>query len=578
MLGKSIDNLISVISPTWAASRAYARQQYAQINASSSDHESMRKMLGRSGAGGYEAGKSDRLKGRTVGSPHENDIPRQQIHTLRWRSWNLHRNCGQARKIVRTLGSKVIGRGLSPQPQATRADGTAHVEFRKRAIEVWAQFTKEADFRGKPGQGGQHFVQICKTALKAVSLSGGCLYRFRHLSPAEQKKRGLSLPLQIQLLHIDRLDESKHGDGNFYGVKLDPQNRVLGFWVLDADVEDTVGREKSVYVPIEQMRHLLAEDDIDQILGAPWFGAALLTMDDRRNYEYSELTAAEMASCFVAGYRRSRGQQRFGLGNGPTNTGGDGPLTDGYGNPVTRMQPGMLLDLGADGEFQQISHSRPNASAGEFLSYLQRSEAVGAPGVKSSTITGDYRNSSFSSERSADNDIWPEIEDLQDWFSVCFCQPMYAEVIDTAVLMGLFKDVPGFSMIDYLDRREKYLACQWQGPVARSINPKDDATAARLRIQNGTSSPQREANQIGRDWREIAREMKEYIDYHKELGLPDDIWQQGLGIEQTDENVNVTQPAEEGQQPEPTEEELDEQAASNRFRASGFVSMNQAGK
>lgn len=570
MLGKSLDKMISVVSPQWAANRAMAREQFAQINAVAGDHESMRRMIGR-GKGGYEAGKQDRLKGRTVGSPHENDVPRQQIHTLRWRSWNLYRNCGQARKIVRTLGAKVIGRGLSPQPQATRKDGTAHVEFRKRAIEVWQQWCKEADYRGKPGQGGQHYVQLCKTALKAASLSGGCLYRFRNLSPTEQEKRGLSLPLQIQLLHIDRLDESKHGDGNFYGVKLDKQNRVLGFWVLNGDDENAVGNEKSTYVPIEQMRHLLAEDDIDQILGAPWFGAALLTMDDRRNYEYSELTAAEMASCFVAGYRRSRGQRQFGL-SGPNNTGGDTALTDAYGNPVTRMQPGMLLDLGADGEFQTISHSRPSARADEFLSYLQRSEAVGAPGVKSSTITGDYRQSSFSSERSADNDIWPEIEELQDWFAVSFNQPMYAAVIDTAVMLGKFKDIDGYSMDDYFARREQYLACQWQGPVARSINPKDDATAARLRVQNATSSPQREANQIGRDWREIAREQKEFIDYCQELGLPDDIWQQALGITQTDSNSSSSTPP----APEPTEDEQDQQTATARLINSGFVAMNVA--
>jgi hypothetical protein len=132
MIGTSIDNLISVFFPKWGLSRIAHRHYASRISAASNGtHSSMEKMLGSRGAGGYEAGKTDRLKGRTTGSAHENDVPREQLDRLRWRAWNLHRNCPQARKICRSLGSKVIGHGLSPQPQATRKDGTPFVEFRR---------------------------------------------------------------------------------------------------------------------------------------------------------------------------------------------------------------------------------------------------------------------------------------------------------------------------------------------------------------------------------------------------------------------------------------------------------------
>ena len=80
--GTALDNLISVFSPRLYAQRTAYRFQAARIQAASGEHNSMRQMLsGRSG--GYEAGKLDRLKGRIVGSPHENDIPREQIAALR---------------------------------------------------------------------------------------------------------------------------------------------------------------------------------------------------------------------------------------------------------------------------------------------------------------------------------------------------------------------------------------------------------------------------------------------------------------------------------------------------------------
>lgn len=537
MLGNIIDNFASALSPSWYANRLAHRQYAAGIKAAANTHDAMRKLMsGRSG--GYEAGKSDRLKGRTTGSPHENDIPREQVERLRWRAWNLFRNCPQAKKMSRSLGAKVIGRGMSPQPQAVKIAGKPHIAFRRRAREVWGEFIKECDYRGKPGSNGQHFTPFSKTALRAAIFSGGALFRFHHLNRSEQTKRGLFLPLQIQLIHIDRLDFEKHGGKYWYGMELDSAGRIVAYHVLPSHVSEQQSsiHPESVRVPATQMKHLFAEDDIDQLLGTPWVGAALLTMDDRRNYEYSELIAAEMSSCFVAGYRRSPGKS----GGPGLNSGGDRDLTDSDGNPVTRLQPGMLLDLGQSGDLQMVNPSRPNSNAEGFLNHLVRSEAVSMPGVKTSTLTGDYRQSSFSSERSADNDVWPEIEELQDWFAFGFCQPIYEECIDAAVLSGKFSSVKGFNVRDYQMRKRDYLNTNWQGPVARSINPKDDAAAGSLRITASVSSPQREAGQVGRDWREILQEKDEFIEYCQELDLPDSVWQQALGIETPAEATEET--------------------------------------
>jgi lambda family phage portal protein len=555
MLNVIVDNAISFFSPRWAASRMAYRNDISRLQASAGIHRSMQQMFAGS-KGGYEAGKSDRLKGRIIGSPHENDVPRQQIKALRYRTWNLYRNCPQARKIRRTLSAKVIGRGLCPQSQATNKDGTPFTAFRKRARQVFDEFSKESDWRGKPGAGGQNFVTQSKTAFGANLLSGGVLYQFHHLSLNEQRQLGLFVPLQVQLLHVDRLDETKNGDNQFFGVETDTQGRVKGYHVLKGGAKNT---EESMFVPVEKMRHLFAEEDIDQFLGASWFGAALLTMDDRRGYEYSELIAAEMASCIVGAYRLASGQSQYGL-----QTDSSSELTDSNGNRIDRLQPGLLLNLGANGEFQVQGSERPNSNAGEFLSHLIRSEAVSMPGVKTSTLTGDYRNSSFSSERSADNDIWPEIEELQDWFSVGFCQPIYEEVIKAAVLAGHFDQVEGFSADDFNARQREYLAANWQGPVSRSINPKDDAAASALRVKNANSTPQIEAAMLGRDVDQILDGVQEFIEKCEARSLPEEFWKNALGIEP------MPEPAGDGE----SEQQQDEKAASNRLR--NFSLQNSA--
>lgn len=558
-----IENAISAVSPKWGMRREACRFQTARIRAAfDDDGNSLRRAIfGNMKNGGYEAGRSDRIHGRIIGSPHENDIPSRQIAALRYRSWNLYRNCPQARKIVRTLDAKVIGRGLSPQPQSTNKDETAFVEFRKRAREVFAEFCKESDFRGKPGAGGQDFAGQCRTALHSCELSGGALYRFHRIDRKEQRDRELFVPLQLQLIHIDRLDETKSEKNVFRGIKVDDLGRVVGCWVKQGGVNAS---EESIFIGIGELRHFYVQDDIDQFLGSPWFGAALLTMDDRRNYENSEIIAAEAAACVVGTYRLSPGQGGFGLQTSDTNS----DLTDVDGNPVTRLQPMMMLNLGSAGEFEIKGSDRPNSSASEFLSHLMRGEAASVPGVKSSTLTMDYRNSSFSSERSADNDIWPELETVQDWLALGFCQPIYEECIKAAVLSGLFDKVPGFSAADFEVRKREYLKTTWQGPVCRSINPKDDALAARERIKNGSSSPQREAAKLAADWREILQEDHEYIEFAQSLDIPDDVWQNGLGIEQIDK-ITTTDPEATGD-PKPTEAAQDA-AFHNRINGSHLL-------
>jgi lambda family phage portal protein len=540
-----LDSAISFFSPRWGAERLQYREYAKSIQSS--------------------AGKSDHLKGRISGDPHENCIPRDQIARLRWRSWNLYRNCPQARKICRTIGAKVIGTGLVPQSQATKRDGKPHTDFRRRAREVFGEFSKECDFRGRPGLGGQSFPCQSKTALRGTMLSGGVFVRFHHLTPAQQKKLGLLVPLQIQLIHVDRLDESKHGGKFFYGLELDDLGRVIAAWLQPGGVEKEKNpvKQNSVRVPASELLHLMAEEDVDQMLGTPWFGAALLTMTDRQEYQYNEMIAAKLSSCVVLGYRRSAGQ-RSGMGLQPS--GGDRDLVDASGNPVTHMQPGMILDLGQTGEFDMANPTRPNSGGGEFISHLVRSEAVSVPGVKGSTLTNDYRQSSFSSERSADNDAWPEIEELQDWFSLSFAQRVYEECINAAVLAGLFDGVKEFSTADFIARRREYLKANWQGPVPRSINPRDDAEASRTRIKNINSSPQREAGQLGRDWRELLQEVDEFIEYAEELDLPEEIYMQALGVEPKDTMAAETAASEQSQ---------DDAMSASRARA-GFAALNSA--
>jgi capsid protein len=148
--------------------------------------------------------------------------------------------------------------------------------------------------------------------------------------------------------------------------------------------------------------------------------------------------------------------------------------------------------------------------------------------VKSSTITGDYRNSSFSAERSADNDIWPELHDVQQWFADNFCPPIYEAVIRAAMVSGFFDDL--ISPAEFMASPGRFMVASWNGPIALSINPVDDAKAAHDRIKGGLSSLQMECAKLGTNWRDVLANMAEVYEVAGRLGIPPEILANIMGL------------------------------------------------
>jgi len=178
---------------------------------------------------------------------------------------------------------------------------------------------------------------------------------------------------------------------------------------------------------------------------------------------------------------------------------------------------------------------------------MLRGVTAGLPGVKSSTVIGDYRNSSFSSEKSADNDIWPEVMALQDWFASGFCQPIYEAVVKAAALSGYFGE--SFDVSDFQSNPSRYLDAKWQGPVSQSINPEKDVNAAALRMQHGLSSPQMECARVNVNWIDVLNDVADFYQTAAEKGIPAEVVNNVFSVDAQDVTHEVTQqPAEDPQE------------------------------
>lgn len=514
-----LDRVIGYFSPAAAIRRIEARATLQAVN----------KLVGTS-VGPYNAAKINRLNPTRRYIVKENEISPDQLGNLRAESWNLYRNNPSARKIVRSLEAKVVGRGLSPESLALTADGQPHTLFRDRAKQLWKDLQSGFDARGLPGKGGLSMTGLQKLALRSTILSGESLFRLRPLTATKQKTAGIPIPLALQLIDAVRLaDDSEvplgelpNGSTLFRGIELDADGQRVAYWLRNLPTwAGALQSGAATRVPVDKIGHLFIEEDIDQLRGVPWFAAAIIGVRDTSDLQYNVLKASAMAACVVGSYKKPTGASRLGLNASATPAVGtaDGTdLTDGDGNRVEKIQPGMFINVGSDGKFDLHSPNQPNMNPEGFVQHLQRGTATAFPGIKASTITGDYRNSSFSSERSADNDTWPEIQDVQDWFAQSFCQPIWETILRSAVMSGYFSGI--VSTEEFTSNPSMYSGATWQGPISLSINPRDDAEAAKARVQGFVSSLQMETAKTNTNWRDVLRQAAEVYEFADSVGLP----------------------------------------------------------
>jgi lambda family phage portal protein len=428
---------------------------------------------------------------------------------------------------------------------ATNADGTPNTLFRERAMQLWEELQSGFDSRGLPGKGGLTMGCQQRLALRTVILSGDTLYRIKPITPEEQIRRNLPISIVLQLVDSCRLaDETEiqiqqlpAGHFMFRGIEFNANNERVAYWIKNNTIID--GAEApatATRVPVEKMGHLFIEEDIDQSRGVPWFSSAILRARRTDDLEYNVLTASAMAACVVATYSKPTGASKLGLKQGTdyNGTSADGTdLTDSDGNTISKIQPGLVVNKGKDGTFDLHSPNQPNMNPEGFVQHLQRGTAAALPGTKASTVTGDYRNSSFSSERSADNDCWPEIQIVQEWFASHYCQPIWETILRTAIFQGYFDGI--VSAEEFQESPNRFSAANWQGPVALSINPRDDAEAASARIRGGLSSLQMECAKVNTNWRDVLNDIAELYAVAAEKGIAPEVVNNIMGVDAQDQ-------------------------------------------
>ncbi|MCW2242246.1 phage portal protein [Azospirillum canadense] len=435
----------------------------------------------------YDAAQpSRRREGRRPPNTGANAETWSSLRVLRGASREAVRNSGYAAKAVRTLATKLVGTGITP-----RAD-TKNEKLDKEINDAFEIWRKECDAAGT-----HDYYGLQRLAARSFFEGGEALTRKR----MRFRRDGLYVPLELQMLEPDHLDETKNeimANGRIVqGIETsNGRERRVAYWLFPDHPGERVGlirggglEPKSV--PADEVAHFYDKLRIGQQRGVPWLTSVLIALEDLGDYRVSEQMRKKLEACFVGAV----------IGEGDGNDGQLGPrAVDATGQLVETVSPGMLFR--ATGA-KQVQFHQPTTNP-DYPGYIKselRGVAAGAC-MTYELLTADLSDVNYSSYRAGLNDFHAMIDQLQ-WldFIPMWCEPTWRWFIDAAYLAGRIS--------------QRHYGVAWEPPKFVSPDPLKDFLADLGEVRAGFQAPQQAIARRGYNWREL---LAQHIEWKKAVG------------------------------------------------------------
>ena len=475
------------------------------------------------------------------GAPNE-DINRNNA-TLRQRARMLYMAAPVATAAINTNRTKVIGTGLTLKasvdrevlgisPEAAKKwQHAAEMEFR-----LWAGKKQNCDALGL-----NNFESLQQLALKSWLLSGDVFalvkrYPATPLNP---------YTLRLHIVEADRactpseygggvtiggfvegkIPEGKPGAGHkvYDGVEVDGNGRVVAYHISNT-YPHQITSEPQKWQRVEaygaktglpNILHIMDSERPDQYRGVPYLAQVIEPLLQLRRYTESELMAALVQSFFTAWIETETDPS-----DTPFNEVGAGDIAgvpaevNADGGPVANnisdddneyeMGPGTVTHL-APGE--KVNFGNPNIPTAGFETFVKTlCKLVGAALELPYDVLINEFNSSYSASRGALLEAWEAFKMRRKWFVDDFCQPVYEMFLAEAVALGRI-NAPGFFTDPLV--REAWCGARWIGPVQGSLDPKKEAEAALMLIDNAIKTHEQVSREMsGGDWEENVEQLQ----------------------------------------------------------------------
>jgi lambda family phage portal protein len=442
----NIDRIIEYISPDWATSRAKARFNLRA----------------------YEAAKPSRLHKLHTDRGSADSVVGIAGDSLRIQARFLDENHDLARGILNTLVNNIVGTGIRIEALAKDKKGETLTEFNNKLHQLFEDWMLKPEVTWE-----LHWHQLQRLAARSWLRDGEVLLQLLEgIGP--NLDHGTKIPFSLELIEADLLpmdfnDEKKN---IIQGVKKNQWGKAIGYCLYKQHPGDIApglnAKEEYKLVPADNILHLKSTDRIRQTRGVSIFASVLRRLDDIKEYEEAERTAAKVAAAMCAFIRKSP----------------DGPISSGklddIGNRLMNMRPGMIFDNLLPGEeIDMIESNRPNTMLEQFRNSQLRAVAAGTS-TSFSSIAKDY-NGTYSAQRQELVEQSIHYACLREHFVERFIRPIWQRFIRVSLLTDLIEMPKNIDMDTLLD-------ADFRGPTMPWIDPLKEIHAEEKAVQAGFKS------------------------------------------------------------------------------------------
>lgn len=487
-----LDSIIGAIAPGWMASREEARARAERAKVKTERNRALQGIF----RAQYDMAKRRRAdEGWYTPSTSANAEVSPAMVMTRNRARDLVRNNPYAARIVDVWVAHLVGDGIT----AVWIDKDGQVdEARQEAWNNWVN-TTECDADGE-----LDFYGLQQLGVRGMVESGESLVRKR----IRRLSDGLTVPLQLQLMESDQLDETKNavlpnGGRIVLGVQLSPLGKREGYWIYRNHPGDTYTSSpfptESVFIPADQIGHLYRKRRPGQVRGVTWLAAVGNTLKDNADLDDAVIMKAKIESCLVGAITTDDDDNGPDVGDKETGTDADGIAFENQ-----TMEPGTYQRL-RPGE--KVEFAQPSSSGG-YDSYKRKIEqniAVGA-GLTYDQVTGDLSQANFASLRAGKIEFRRDLSQIQ-WHIIIplLCEPLAQAFDQMGIAAGKWR-ADGTKAV-------------WMPPRNEPIDPLKDTEAEASDMDNLLESWSDTVRKRGHDPRTLAGRLAADKKLLDEFGL-----------------------------------------------------------
>lgn len=303
-------------------------------------------------------------------------------------------------------------------------------------------------------------------------------------------------------------------------VEVDSLGRVAAYHVMTGHPRDnSMAPHEYIRVPSSEANLAFRWDRRrpGQLRGVPWTVTIVSPIRMQQGFTDAAMAQAELAA--------SMGAVWTGDANGsplPTSD-SDAMFTDSSGNPVSRIEPGMIGVVRGKGELKITNTNLPGPNFQASIEAMLRFVAAGL-GISYSSLARDYSKATFSATRAEVLEDRRGYASIQQMVWEKHTLPWWRRMVRHWVMTGVLtlsaeqraawvRDPAWLEQAD-----AAYPGWDW-------VNPQQDATAVEIELNSGVIDPYTACARRGLHFPDVLRQRlkaeKLENEMRRSMGLPD---------------------------------------------------------